>query len=103
MAQLTSRHMTPRPNKRALTKLEHAPTVVSGRYSIGCCSEWRKTCQHTEAWGWWAHAWNTFSPHSHAGKHFFSNKNNTPLSEQEAAQGTVFISSFLQYSTLTSI
>ena len=35
MAQLTSRHMTPRPNKRALTKLEHAPTVVSGRYSIG--------------------------------------------------------------------
>ena len=30
MAQLTSRHMTPRPNKRALTKLEHALTVVSG-------------------------------------------------------------------------
>ena len=30
MAQLTSRHMMPRPNKRALTKMEHAPTVVSG-------------------------------------------------------------------------
>ena len=30
MAQLTSRHMTPQPNKRALTKMEHAPTVVSG-------------------------------------------------------------------------
>ena len=99
MAQLTSHHMTPRPNKRALTKLlEHTPAVISGGLF-----RMAETCQHTEAWGWWAHAWNTFSPHSHAGKHFFSNKNNTPLSEKEAAQGTVFISSFLQYSALTSI
>ena len=30
MAQLTSCHMTQQPNKHALTKLEHAPTVVSG-------------------------------------------------------------------------
>ena len=28
----TSRHMTPRPNKRALTKLEHALAIVSGGF-----------------------------------------------------------------------
>ena len=88
--------MMPQPNKRALTKLEHAPTVVSGRYSIGWIVQNGRKPANTQRHGsWWAHAWNTFSPHNHAGKHFLSNKNNTPLSEQEAAQGTVFISSFL--------
>ena len=24
-----------------------------------------------EAWGWWAHAWDTLSPHKPAGKHFW--------------------------------
>ena len=47
MAQLTSHHMTPRPNKRAPTKLlEHTPAVI-----VGGLFRMVETCQHTEAWG----------------------------------------------------
>ena len=97
LSVFTSRHMMPRPNKCALTKVEHTPTVISsacfihhggkpaktqrhgaGGPMLGICSHHiamqgntffsnENNQEDTEAWGWWTHAWNTFSPHSHAG------------------------------------
>ena len=80
LSVFTSRHMMPRPNKHALTKVEHAPAIISSACFIHHGGKPAKTQRH----GAGGPMLGIRSHHiAMQGNTFFSNENNQEDTETD--------------------